>query len=262
MIKNILEIVDIDFLQNMQDFFSKTMDIPSIIVDDNGPITQPSNFTPFCTKIRELQIGRERCLQCEHKWAGIAAKEECPKVYTCHAGLTDFTVPIMLEHQHIASIYGGQMLLEQPNEKVLRSIAQEMGLDEEKYLDEIKNINIVSKEKLNITVDFLYKVANSISAVLYANLKLSKIGLSYKPTRTISMENFFFSNCHKLAKPITEREFEVLKLIVLGKTNTEIAKELYISVHTVKSHVSSILEKLLVEDRVQIAVKAVREGLL
>ena len=62
--------------------------------------------------------------------------------------------------------------------------------------------------------------------------------------------------------PITEREFEVLKLIVLGKSNTEIAKDLFISVHTVKAHVSSILEKFSVEDRVQVAVKAIREGLV
>ena len=63
-------------------------------------------------------------------------------------------------------------------------------------------------------------------------------------------------------KPLTEREIQVLKLIAMGKSNTEIAKELIVSVHTAKAHVCSILQKMCVNDRVQAAVKAVREGLV
>ena len=62
--------------------------------------------------------------------------------------------------------------------------------------------------------------------------------------------------------PLTEREYEVLKHLVMGKSNTEIAKELIVSVHTAKAHVCSILQKMCVNDRVQAAVKAVKEGLV
>ena len=62
--------------------------------------------------------------------------------------------------------------------------------------------------------------------------------------------------------PLTERECEVLKHLVDGKSNTEIAKELIVSVHTAKAHVCSILQKMCVNDRVQAAVKAVKEGLV
>ena len=62
--------------------------------------------------------------------------------------------------------------------------------------------------------------------------------------------------------PLTEREFEVLKHLVEGKSNTEIAKELIVSVHTAKAHVCSILQKMCVNDRVQAAVKAVKEGMV
>lgn len=66
----------------------------------------------------------------------------------------------------------------------------------------------------------------------------------------------------KNGKPLTEREYEVLKLVVEGKSNTQIAHELSISVHTAKAHVSSIMQKMGVQDRVQVAVKAVRESLV
>ncbi|MBP7211856.1 response regulator transcription factor [bacterium] len=62
--------------------------------------------------------------------------------------------------------------------------------------------------------------------------------------------------------PLTEREYEVLKHLVMGKSNTEIADELIVSVHTAKAHVCSILQKMCVNDRVQAAVKAVREGIV
>ena len=62
--------------------------------------------------------------------------------------------------------------------------------------------------------------------------------------------------------PLTERECEVLRHLVDGKSNTEIAKELIVSVHTAKAHVCSILQKMCVNDRVQAAVKAVKEGLV
>ncbi len=62
--------------------------------------------------------------------------------------------------------------------------------------------------------------------------------------------------------PLTEREYEVLKHLVEGKSNTEIAKELIVSVHTAKAHVCSILQKLCVDDRVQAAVKAIKENII
>ena len=61
---------------------------------------------------------------------------------------------------------------------------------------------------------------------------------------------------------LTQREYEVLKLVVDGKSNYEIAQELTISEHTAKAHVCNIIQKLVVDDRTQAAVKALKEGLV
>jgi len=60
---------------------------------------------------------------------------------------------------------------------------------------------------------------------------------------------------------LSDRELEVLKLIANGKDNSEIARELFISAKTVKNHISNILLKLSIENRIQAAVYAVRSGL-
>ena len=60
---------------------------------------------------------------------------------------------------------------------------------------------------------------------------------------------------------LTEREVEVLRLVAQGKTNKEIAFELYVSTTTVNSHVQSILRKIGVSNRVEAAAYALRKGL-
>jgi DNA-binding NarL/FixJ family response regulator len=65
-----------------------------------------------------------------------------------------------------------------------------------------------------------------------------------------------------LPKQLSEREYEVLRLLAQGKTNPEIAQQLTISVGTVKIHVEHILAKLCVSDRTQAAVRAIELGLL
>jgi DNA-binding NarL/FixJ family response regulator len=64
------------------------------------------------------------------------------------------------------------------------------------------------------------------------------------------------------ASPLTERELEVLQLIVDGRSNQDIADQLYITVGTVKTHVRNILSKLCADDRTQAAVTALRAGLV
>lgn len=62
--------------------------------------------------------------------------------------------------------------------------------------------------------------------------------------------------------PLTERELEVLELIVGGHSNTAISESLFLSMGTVKTHVRNILSKLCASDRTEAAVRALRSGLV
>jgi DNA-binding NarL/FixJ family response regulator len=66
----------------------------------------------------------------------------------------------------------------------------------------------------------------------------------------------------EVVEDLTAREFDILELVVEGKTNKEIASTLVISENTVKIHLRNILEKLHLQNRIQAAVYAVREGLV
>ncbi|MFN2183361.1 MAG: response regulator [Anaerolineae bacterium] len=61
---------------------------------------------------------------------------------------------------------------------------------------------------------------------------------------------------------LTERELEVLQLVVKGDSNAEIASQLFISENTVKMHLRNILDKLHLRNRIQAAVYAIRKGIV
>ncbi|MBK3580057.1 response regulator transcription factor [Streptomyces sp. MBT65] len=63
-----------------------------------------------------------------------------------------------------------------------------------------------------------------------------------------------------LREPLTDREAEVVRLVALGRTNAEIAAELYVSLSTVKTHLSSVQLKLGARNRVEIAAWAWQHG--
>jgi DNA-binding NarL/FixJ family response regulator len=62
--------------------------------------------------------------------------------------------------------------------------------------------------------------------------------------------------------PLTEREQQVLELMVTGLSNGEIAEKIYLSENTVKKHIRNILDKLHLNNRVEVAVYAVRRGIV
>ncbi len=73
-----------------------------------------------------------------------------------------------------------------------------------------------------------------------------------------------YSNTYgiKKNKELTTREFEVLLRIVQGLSNKEIGKELFITHHTVKAHISAIFKKFGVTNRTEAAMKARDLGLI
>lgn len=262
-IKEIHDVIHADFLQNVQDFFAKTMGVALQVFANQKPITNPSNFSQFCIKYNKSDVQNcKKCCNCHHKWEREAVKKNCTVIYKCHMGLTSFAIPVKVKNNNVAYLLGGQVFTDVPHEKYFKKIVKKLNSDSDEYEDEIKNIKIISDEKINAITNMLSVAINSLVEISYANFELSKLRLEYIIPKNIPIEEWFFLNCNKVNRPITAREFEVLKLIVLGKSNAEIAKELFISVHTAKAHVSSILEKFLVDDRVQVAVKAVREGII
>lgn len=76
------------------------------------------------------------------------------------------------------------------------------------------------------------------------------------------MQKMRSGNGNRLHDDLTERELEILLLLAKGKTNQEIADDLFIALKTVKTHVSNLLSKLEVQDRTQAVIYAFKNDLV
>jgi len=85
--------------------------------------------------------------------------------------------------------------------------------------------------------------------------------LSPEITRRVLHEFSIPTNGSNETEPLTEREIEVLRLVAAGMSNAQIAAQLNIAEITVRTHVSRIFDKLHLENRVQAALYALREGI-
>lgn len=114
--------------------------------------------------------------------------------------------------------------------------------------------------KNNLNVDLKKIIKMVARGEFWMDLEIAKMAFSLVPTpNTNDLDNLYENR--NIKENLTARELEVLKLLIDGKTNSQIAREIIVSINTAKAHVGSILTKLSVTDRVQAAVKAVRANM-
>ncbi|MDB1125272.1 PocR ligand-binding domain-containing protein [Vibrio algarum] len=174
------ELIDVDVLQKVQDEFAKAMGVASITVDNHGnAITKPSNFTSFCMEhTRESKKGSDLCTQCDRGGGTISGHTNKPAIYKCHTGLIDFGVPIIIEGTQIGSILGGQTLTHKPDEEEFRAIARNLSIDEDKYIEALKKISIITPDKLIAAANLLFLIANTFSKSGLQRRQLVDLSLS------------------------------------------------------------------------------------
>ena len=102
-----------------------------------------------------------------------------------------------------------------------------------------------------------YLLKNTSQGEMVEAIKTVHSGRRYIPHRIASRltERMMRSN-------LTTRELEILKMVVKGLTNKQIARVLKISSHTVRNHVNNIIEKLEVSDRTEAATTAIQRGII
>jgi signal transduction histidine kinase/CheY-like chemotaxis protein/ligand-binding sensor protein len=115
---------------------------------DGKYLTGYYNFTDFCEKLtRQSPEGLRRCIECDKKGHGT---------YRCHAGLVDFAAPITLEDGTVLGrIVGGQVLPDKPDENQFRKTARELGINEDRYIEELRKVNIRSTQQIQASFDLL-----------------------------------------------------------------------------------------------------------
>lgn len=204
------DIVDIQVLQEIQDSYSKVTKIAMVIVDFKGePITDYSNFTRFCQAFRSEGKCRDMCYRSDAHGGIESARSGKPYIYTCHTGLVDFAIPIVVEGQFLGSIMAGQVKIEDEHDfmpimsKVPNFVSEHMATDTLKaYYEEIPTIK---SEELIAAINLMYIMSTHIVEKGFTQLMQQE--LNEKNDRLIEEMKVRMS----LEKNLKESELQLLK---------------------------------------------------
>lgn len=150
----IQDFCDMAKFESIMDNWAKSTGLATVAVGADGEyISECYNFTDFCISLtRGSKEGAKRCEKCDKEGVGV---------YPCHAGLVDFGIPITLDDGTVlGSVIGGQVLPEKPDEDKFRTVAREIGVDEDKYIDALKKVSVKSKEQIEASANLLGDVIN------------------------------------------------------------------------------------------------------
>ena len=179
----IQDFCDMKKFEEIMSNWAKSTGLATVAVGGDGQyISDCYNFTEFCIDLtRGCPEGKRRCEKCDREGHGV---------YPCHAGLVDFGIPITLDDGTVlGSIIGGQVLPEDPDEDKFRATARELGINEDKYIDALKKVNVKTKDEIDASAELLGDVINMFvraSYTSYLNNKLLtelKTGISNAATQ-------------------------------------------------------------------------------
>ena len=173
----LLDLIDIDFLQESQGIFTRALDVGIVIVDENGPITTPTNFSDVCVKFhRRTSEGVKRCSECGIKHSKKAGLKVQAQLYTCPCGLLAFAAPIVAGNKQYGALIGGHILCEPLSEEEMAKMIGDSNYSEAEYKKALEEIRIIPKPFLENTAEILSRYASSLSKIAQVNLnELNKL---------------------------------------------------------------------------------------
>jgi PAS domain S-box-containing protein len=178
---NFSDIVDIPKLQSLMETFYAATGIPSGIVDFHGDILVAVGWRDICAKFHRQNPGTEILCRQSDSYIKNHLDLGQPYIwYKCANGLIDAAAPIIVDGVHLATIFQGQFLFEEPDVEQFRQHAQKYGLNEKDYLKALNNVPIYTKEKLDSIMCYFRQLAENL-----AEMGMTKLRLLESQARTL-----------------------------------------------------------------------------
>ncbi len=154
------EIVDIQAVQRLMENLWKASGIPTGIIDIDGTVHVATGWQDICTRFhRQHPETARRCRESDAYISDHIGQQEGvfdgqPIEYQCRNGMVDIGVPIVIEGQHLATVFLGQFFYKPPDVAFFRRQARQFGFDEEAYLAALGAVPIFTRQKVRDILDF------------------------------------------------------------------------------------------------------------
>ncbi|MBF0101196.1 MAG: response regulator [Desulfobacterales bacterium] len=196
---SISQLIDLPSLQKLMKYLYKATGINHALIDNESNVLTAAGWQKICTDFHRVNpMSLENCLKSDqyilkHLFDGPYVGYRCPH------GLVDYATPVFIEGVHVGNLFTGQMLHEPPDLEFFRNQAKQFGFDEKEYLEVLKEVHVIPKERMPSVMAFMVE----LSQILATN------GLTRM--RQIEMEQELIQLNHDLEIRIEERTNELDK---------------------------------------------------
>lgn len=178
---NILELIDLEKVNLLLEGFQKTTGFVTAILDLEGNVLCKSGWRQMCTEFHRINPeSSKKCTISDTTLANKMNSGEKIHFYKCLNGLIDVAVPIIVKEEHIANLFSGQFLLEEPDVSFFEKQADEFGFNSKEYLKALEKVPVVSKEKVQTAMEFLLNVTQMISDLAFQKLEQTESNKALK----------------------------------------------------------------------------------
>lgn len=173
---NVLNLLDFEGVNKLLEGFNQSTGFVTAILDLEGNVLSKSGWRQLCTEFH--RINPESAKNCRISDTVLANKlsgDEKYHFYECYNGLVDVAVPVVINGEHIANLFSGQFFFEEPDRAFFRKQAEQYGFDENEYMKALADVPIVSKEKVQVAMDFLLNMTQLISEMTFQKMELVQL---------------------------------------------------------------------------------------
>ena len=172
----IRDLVDIECLRRILEQFSAATGFTTgLVAEPDQKLLIATGWRKICMEFHRACPESEKCCKESNKILTRQLKElKEINIEPCKMGLIDGATPIIVEGEHIASLYGGQVFFEKPDIDRFRAQAVEFGYDPDAYLEALSRVPIASKEQFRHVLSFLSEMAVMIAELGLSNLKMKE----------------------------------------------------------------------------------------
>jgi diguanylate cyclase (GGDEF)-like protein len=159
----ILDYFDFERSNILLEGFNKATGFVTAIVDLDGNILSKSGWRQICTDFhRKNPETASNCNISDTALANKIKNDEKYHFYKCINGLVDVGFPIVIRGEHIANLFSGQFFFEEPDISLFKKQAKTFRFEEQTYLEALGKVPVVSKEKVDVAMNFLLSITQMI----------------------------------------------------------------------------------------------------
>ena len=165
------DLVDVVAFSKVLDDFFEATGIPNGVLSNDGEIISQSGWMNACKQFhRQNPKSNDNCLRSDKTLASNLKEGQIVSSF-CKNGLMDYATPIVIEGQILATIILGQVLEEAPNLEYFEKQAKKFNYDKDTYIKSIKEVPIVSKEKMEALMRCMVNIAQILAQTSLSKLK-------------------------------------------------------------------------------------------